>query len=46
MPLILRKEDSMKEILNIKNLKIYFASSKGPIKSLNGVDLTLKEGQT
>lgn len=36
----------MKEILNIKNLKIYFASSKGPIKSLNGVDLTLKEGQT
>ena len=33
-------------LLNIKNLRTYFFTRKGVVKAVDGVDLTLDEGET
>ncbi|HEY5523901.1 MAG TPA: ATP-binding cassette domain-containing protein, partial [Clostridium sp.] len=39
-------ENKAKNILEIKNMHTYFFTDNGVVKSVDGVDITLKEGST
>ena len=42
---VFKKAEDPNSLLNIKNLKVMFASSRGLIKAVEGIDLEIKKGE-